>query len=253
MQHDSGLGRNDDQSLKKLLPQEIKYIAADGYYAKDKFLQEVKEQNLYLVSKLRSDANLQYCFSGKQKSRGAKRKYAGKVKLEDLSKLEFVKEIEKDVKLYTSLVYWMNNSQLIRIAVLVNFANPNKIGYCILFCSDINLDPLDIVLFYRSRFQIEFLFRDAKQFTGLSDCQARSKEKLDFHFNSSFTAVNLAKAHLLSLSPSKPLVFSLDNLKRSCFNSFFLELFILNLDLDFDLIKIHPNFPKLCDFGLIAA
>ena len=99
---------------------------------------------------------MQYCFSGKQKSRGAKRKYAGKVKLEDLSKLELVKEIEKDVKLYTSLVYWMNNSQLIRIAVLVNFANPNKIGYCILFCSDINLDPLDIVLFIVLDFKLNF-------------------------------------------------------------------------------------------------
>ena len=40
------------REMKKLLPEEIKYIAADGYYAKDKFLQEVKEQNLYLVTGL---------------------------------------------------------------------------------------------------------------------------------------------------------------------------------------------------------
>ena len=38
-----------------------------------------------------------------------------------------------------------------------------------------------------------FLFRDAKQFTGLTDCQARSQAKLNFHFNASLSAVTLAK------------------------------------------------------------
>jgi hypothetical protein len=40
---------------------------------------------------------------------------------------------------------------------------------------------------------IEFLFRDAKQLTGLTDCQARSQAKLDFHCNATVSAVNLAK------------------------------------------------------------
>ena len=33
--------------------------------------------------------------------------------------------------------------------------------------------------------KMEFLFRDAKQFTGLQHCQARSESKLNFHFNAS--------------------------------------------------------------------
>src|SRR3989442_2680938 len=44
-----------------------------------------------------------------------------------------------------------------------------------------------------SRFQIAFLFRDAKQCTGLSDCQARAKAQRDFHFNASLSAVTFAK------------------------------------------------------------
>ncbi|PZO51580.1 MAG: hypothetical protein DCF14_08755 [Phormidesmis priestleyi] len=59
--------------------------------------------------------------------------------------------------------------------------------------SDVEQDPTQIMQFYKLRFQIEFLFRDAKQFTGLCACQARSVKKLDFHFNASFTALNLAK------------------------------------------------------------
>ncbi len=47
-----------------------------------------------------------------------------------------------------------------------------------------NIDASEILDFYKARFQIEFIFRDAKQFTGLTDCQACDFTKLDFHFNS---------------------------------------------------------------------
>ena len=46
---------------------------------------------------------------------------------------------------------------------------------------------------YRLRYQIEFVIRDAKQHTGLTHCQARSQEKLDFHLNMSVAAVNLLR------------------------------------------------------------
>lgn len=58
--------------------------------------------------------------------------------------------------------------------------------------------------------EIEFIFRDAKQFTGLSDCQARDVKKLDFHFNASFTALNIAKldAHRQQLSRTTLCLFN---------------------------------------------
>mgnify|MGYP007092986979 CR=1 FL=1 len=39
-----------------------------------------------------------------------------------------------------------------------------------------------------------FVYRDAKQFTGLSHCQARDNHNLDFAYNASFAAVNVAKS-----------------------------------------------------------
>ncbi len=66
---------------------------------------------------------------------------------------------------------------------------------------------MQIVRYYRSRFQIEFLYRDAKQHTGLNDCQARSKNKLDFHFNAALTAVNLAKYGWLSNKSTERIPF----------------------------------------------
>ena len=46
---------------------------------------------------------------------------------------------------------------------------------------------------YRLRYQIEFVIRDAKQHTGLTHCQARSQEKIDFHLNMSIAGVNLLR------------------------------------------------------------
>ena len=47
----------------------------------------------------------------------------------------------------------------------------------LLFSTDIEQDPKEIYQFYKLRFQVEFIFRDAKQFTGLADCQARDGQK----------------------------------------------------------------------------
>lgn len=52
---------------------------------------------------------------------------------------------------------------------------------------------LHIAYYYHLRFQIEVLFRDAKQFTGLTQCQARSEAKLDYHLNASLSGVNVAR------------------------------------------------------------
>jgi hypothetical protein len=52
---------------------------------------------------------------------------------------------------------------------------------------------LTMCCYYGLLFQVEFLIRNAKQYTGLEDCEARSKEKLHTHFNVAFSAVFPAK------------------------------------------------------------
>ena len=73
--------------------------------------------------------------------------------------------------------------------------------------------------YYKARFQIEFLFRDAKQFTGLSDCQARSASKLRFHFNASLSAVSCAKLEARQHADQTKAPFSMASLKRRCLQS----------------------------------
>lgn len=111
-----------------------------------------------------------------------------------------------------------------------------------------------IYLYYKARFQIEFVFRDGKQFTGLADCQARDLTKLDFHFNSSLTALNLAKWDAVQQHDSdSDFVFSMASYKRRALNHHLLERFIQQLDLEPTLIKSHPNYRNLYNYGIIAA
>jgi IS4 transposase len=123
----------------------------------------------------------------------------------------------------------------------------------VLFSTDVEQDPTDIYKLYTLRFQIEFLFRDAKQFTGLTDCQARNSLKLEFHFNASFTALNLAKVEAVQQQVGTPLIFSMASVKRRALNEHLLDRFISNLDLSPSVIKSHPNYEKLKFYGMIAA
>ena len=82
------------------------------------------------------------------------------------------------------------------------------------FSTDIELSGKDVIEYYRTRFQIEFNIRDAKQFTGLTNCYARDICKLDFSFNASFAAINVAKVmiyknqNIMSISQLKTLMNS---------------------------------------------
>ena len=83
------------------------------------------------------------------------------------------------------------------IKVVVHY--PESGGHKIYFSTDLDMSDKDIIEYYRTRFQIEFCFRDSKQFTGLNNCQARDLRKLDFAFNASLASVNIAK--LMRLLP----------------------------------------------------
>lgn len=235
------------------LPDDVKYLVVDGYYTKRKFIKAVDEVGLHTIGKLRHDANLRYLYAGPQKKCGARRKYDGKVKFADRSRLEYIGEVAKDIHLYTAVVNSVSLKRNIRLVYVLNLRNKKKPGYALLFSTDTELDAQTIYRYYKARFQIEFIFRDAKQFTGLSDCQARRQESLDFHFNASLTALNLAKVDAyfsFGYDPETP--FSMATQKIVYFNAHLLEKVFSILDLDLSLIKCNPDFAALRTYGAIA-
>lgn len=236
-----------------LLPSEVSHLAADGYYAKQKFVDSVCEFGLHLVSKLRHDANLRYLYSGPHpKRRGARKKYDGKVNLQDLSRLTPI-PLSKTVTLYTAIVNSVSLKRNIRL-VYVCKRQGTKLLTALLFSTDTTLAAEEIYRYYTARFQIEFLFRDAKRFTGLLDFQTRSEERIAFHVNASMTALNFLKLEdRMRAQEQRPHVISISSWKTRKFNEHQLERIISTLGFDLSSIKLHPHYEELINYGAIAA
>ena len=239
------------------LPAGIQYHCVDGYYAKKKYIDAVVCLHLHAITKLRSDADCLFLYTGPHpKRRGARRKYAGKVNFQDLSRFEDLgtRADAPHLHLYTVVVWHKTLQRRLRLVVLLNRKDPAKPRFIVLGSTHPELDGHKLVDLYAARFQIEFLFRDSKQFTGLLDCQARAESVLDFHFNASLATLNLVRAADLRMQQGQaPHVFSMASWKQCQFNERLLDLFIEQFALDPTWVKNHACYDELRTYGAIAA
>jgi hypothetical protein len=226
----------------------VRYVVTDAYYTKAAITEAIVEQGFHQIGKLRHDANLRYLYEGKQKAKGRKRVYDGKFKMGDKQRLHLVSH-EDGVSIYTAVMNCVHLKKNIRLVYIERKVAQDSKGV-LLFSTDTALDALSLYRYYQARFQIEFLFRDAKQFTGLSDCQARSQQALDNHFNASFTALNLLKWQDREMSSERKPI-SIANWKRRCFNVLFMERIFSNSAMDLSCIKSNQAYQDLCNFGAI--
>lgn len=235
-----------------LFPSEVKYLAADGYSAKQKFVDGGREFGLHLISKLRHDAHLRHLYTGPQKRRGRPKQYDGKVHLTDLRRLTPI-PLSDDVTLYPAVVNSVSLRRDIRL-VYVCKRQGKKLLTALLFSTETTLAAEDLYRYYTARFPIEFLFRDAKQFTGLADFQVRTPRRIEFHVNASMTALNFLKFEdRLTAQEDPNHAISITSWKTRKFNEHQLERISSTLGLDLSEIKIHPEYENLVNYGTIAA
>ena len=231
-----------------------KTLAADAYFSKITFVDPIVQAGLHLVSRLRDDANLRYLYTGPKTGKpGKPKQYDGKIKYKELD-LTYFELIEQndEYNLYSAVVNSVSLKRNIKIVIMVknNAAKTHKI----FFSTDIQMPGKRIFDIYTKRFQIEFVYRDAKGYTGLNHCQARDENKLNFHFNASLTSINIAKVvHWLSIPKEERKSFSMADIKTVNHNTLLLEKV-------FRKFAINPNTPKnkkiikeLIHYGKIAA
>jgi DDE superfamily endonuclease len=239
------------------LPPSITYHCVDGYYAKKKYMDAVVSLDLHAITKLRSDADCMFLYTGPHpKRRGARRKYAGKVNFQDLSRCEDLgtREDEPHLHLYTAVVWHQTLKRRLRLVGLLNRKDPAKPRFIILGSTEPELNRHRLIDLYAARFQIEFLFRDSKQFTGLLDCQARTASAFDFHFNAALATLNLGRAEALGMPQGQePQVFSMASWKQCQFNERLLDVFMEKFALDPTWVKNHACYDELRTYGAIAA
>jgi hypothetical protein len=228
----------------------LHYVVTDGYYSKQKFIGGVQSLGLHQIGKLRADANLRYLYKGpKRPGPGRPKTYDGKVNWNDLSRLEKVDTEDSHIVLYHQLLNHVQFQCNLRVVVVVDTPRNRR---AVLFSTDVALDALTLYRYYKARFQIEFLFRDAKQFTGLTDCQARAQAKLDFHFNASLTAVSLAKLEARQQNGQAASSFSMASLKRRAFTQHLIDRICEHLAKGHSLEKSSPDYDTLCNYGRIT-
>src|SRR5674476_124064 len=234
-----------------LLPRAVRHLAVDGYFTNYKFVQGVSELGLELVGKLRHDANLRYLYRGPQAGRGRPRLYDGKVQWGqlDLRRWHSEGEIEPGVHLYSASLYHVSLKRVLRVALLQERQRGQRAKSVLLFSTDLELKGRAIVRYYKARFQIEFLFRDAKGATGLSDCQARTASALHCHWNAALCALNLAKWQESQRAVTP--VFSVASCKQRSSNQRLLQVFSERLGLDWSALKSHHAYADLCNYGAI--
>jgi len=177
------------------LPQ-LRYFVYDGAFGNNVGIQSVKRAGLHLISKLKKNSSLYFKFEGEQKGRGRKRVYGELVDYQNmdekyLKKTTVDKDIETKIYQFKAIHKKINGSLNIVLIFSTNLKT-KKTTHTILFSTDLDQQYDKIIEYYSLRFQIEFNFRDAKQFFGLEDFMNIKKRRLHNFANLSLFMNNLS-------------------------------------------------------------
>lgn len=241
---------------KETLGSISKYLVADAWFSKKPFVDQIIEMDMHLISRLRDDADLKYLYldppTGK---RGRPSKYAGKVITDNIDTNYFeLIEQNQEATVYSAVVFSKALKRNIRLVHVTYTNDKGKLTRKLYFSTDTQMDALEILDCYQSRFQIEFLYRDAKQYTGLNGSQARSENKLNFQFNAALTTINIAKVeHWLSQPKEVRKPFSMADIKTMNHNRLLLQRFIDVFGVNAYSAKNRNHVNELIYYGTIAA
>jgi hypothetical protein len=178
----------------------VRYLVLDGHFGNNNALQMTLQCNLHLISKLRYDAALSFVYEGEQKRKGPRKKYGQKINYRQIKDDYLVMKSTKDgieTCIYQAQMLHHEFAQVLNVVIITKtnlrtgaFANVN------LFSSDLELSYEKIIDFYSLRFQIEFNFRDAKQYWGLEDFMNIKDVPVTNAINLSLFMVNLSQVLL---------------------------------------------------------
>jgi hypothetical protein len=114
------------------------------------------------------------------------------------------------------------------------------------------LEALTIYRDDQARCHIEVLCRDATQFSGLTDSQARSQAKRHLYCNARLRAVTLAKRDTRQHNGDAASVFSMASLKRRAFNHHLIEPMSKHVAQGHSVEKSRPAYEELRHYGTMT-
>ena len=195
----------------------IRHLALDGHFGNNNVTQMVRQSlRLHIVSKLRNDSALYFRYDGAQKGAGAKKRYGAKLDYNQIPSHYLVQSSTEEgiqTDIYQATMLHKSFADPLNVVVIVKTNRvTQKKAHVVLFSSDLSLPYDKLVDYYRLRFQIEFNFRDAKQFWGLEDFMNVNQIPVTNAVGLAFLMVNLSQILLARYRTTIP-AFSVLDLK----------------------------------------
>jgi putative transposase len=222
----------------------LTYLVLDGHFGNHNALHMARQCHLHLISKLRADSALYWPYTGPYAGRGPRRKYGDKVDYAHLPE-KYLKETTVEgyiqTHLYQAQLLHKEFAQPLNVVIIVktNLRTQAR-AHVILFSSDLDLAYVPLVDYYSLRFQIEFNFRDAKQYWGLEDFMHVTPTGVTNAANLSLFMVNVSyrlRADVRQRDPD----YSILDLKADCRGYKYVE----------ETIKMLPEKPEPILLGQI--
>jgi hypothetical protein len=234
----------------------LTYLVLDGHCGNHNALDMAQQNNLHLISKLRCDAALYFPYLGPYAGRGPHRKYGDKVDYDNLPMAclkETMVEGPMQTCIYQMQLLHKEFPQPLNIVIIVQTnLRTHARAHVVLCSSDLALAYLPLVDYYGLRFQIEFNFRDAKQYWGLEDFMNVTPTGVTNAANLSLFMVNVAY-RLRAHSSPRDAAYSVLDLKADCRGYKYVEETIKLLPEKPDPILLAKILNRVASLGRIHA
>jgi putative transposase len=187
--------------LKIFLPElNCFHIVLDGFYGHEDYLLLASKNGLNIISKFKVNAHLILPYQGEQLGRGRPKTLGDKVNLDSINEQYYISTIQDNDSNVSTKVYQfeaftpkMAGLKLNIVVMIHTHQITKKVSRNVLFTNDLTLEALKVIKYYSLRFQIEFDFRDAKQFYGLSDFKNYKETQVTNAVNIAFVMTVIGK------------------------------------------------------------
>jgi putative transposase len=240
--------------IAKFIP--LTYLVLDGHFGNHNALRTVQQCQLHLISKLRSDSALYVPYEGPYAGTGPHRKYGSKLDYRGIPE-KYLKattvEHHIETRIYQAHLLHKEFAQSLNVVILIKTnRHTHAQAHVILFSSDLNLAYDTLRAYYSLRFQIEFNFRDAKQYWGLEDFMNITPTGVTNAVNLSLFMVNVAY-HLQADMRQRDPDYNILDLKADCRSYKYVEETIKMLPEKPEPVLLGRILHKVAGFGRIHA
>jgi putative transposase len=234
----------------------LTYLVLDGHFGNNAALVMAQHCKLQLISKLRSDSALYLPYDGPYAGCGPRRIYGDKIDPRAIPERYLRQSAVVDgieTRTYQVEARHKSVAQPLNVVILLKTNLKTQVqAHVILFSSDLVMSWDKLIDYYCLRFQLEFNFRDAKQYWGLEDFMNTSPTAVENAANLSLFMVNLVERLLQEVRHRQP-TYSVLDLKAHCRGAKYVEETIKLLPETPEPILLERIFAKIVGIGRIHA